>query len=58
MDTSDYQIGAVIAQEGKHIEFFSNKLNKTQRNYTTSKKELLSIVETLKEFYTILLGYK
>ena len=58
MGASDYQLGDVIAQEGKHIAFFSRKLNKTQRNYTKTETELLSIVEYLKEFCTILLGYK
>ena len=32
------------------------KLNKSQLNYTTTKRELLAIVETLKEFCSILLG--
>ena len=56
-DDSDYQLRAVIAQEGKQIAFFCRKLNKDQRNYTTTEKELLSIVETLKEFRNILLRY-
>ena len=33
-DASDYQFGAVIAQEGKYIVFFSRKINKAQRNHT------------------------
>ena len=57
-DASDYQLGAAIAQEDTPISFFSRKINKVQPNYTTTEKELLSIVETLKKSRTISLGYK
>jgi hypothetical protein len=58
MDASDLQLGAVVAQNKKPIAFFSRKLNPAQRRYTTTERELLAIVETLKEICTILLGYK
>ena len=57
-DASDLQIGSVISQDNQPIAFFSRKLNDAQTRYTTTEKELLAIVETLKEFRNILLGQK
>eukprot|EP00957_Ditylum_brightwellii_P053844 4079245-Ditylum_brightwellii.AAC.1 len=54
-DTSKHQMGAVISQKGHPTAFFSKKLNKAQMYYTTTEKELLAIVKTLKEFRNILL---
>ena len=56
MDASKLQLGSVISQKGKPIPFYSRKLNSAQVNYTTTECEVLSIVETLKEYRNILLG--
>ena len=56
MDSSNHQLGALISQEGKPIAFYSRKLTETKNSYMVMKKEFLSIVKTLKEFRTILLG--
>jgi hypothetical protein len=58
MDASHMQLSAVISQDGKPIAFFSRKLNGAQTWYTTTERELFTIVETLKEFQSILLGMK
>jgi hypothetical protein len=56
-DASAYQHGAVILQNGKQIAFYSRKLTPAQTPWdTTTEEEWLSIVKTLKEFRTILLG--
>ena len=55
-DASDVQLGSVIFQEGKPIAFYTRKLNSAQKNYTVGEKELLSVVETLKEFRNLLYG--
>jgi hypothetical protein len=50
------QLGAVIAQDNRPIAFFSRKLSKMQQKYSITKIELLTIVETLKEFKGMLWG--
>ena len=57
-DASVFRLGAVIIQKGNPISFYSRNLTGYPKRYTLTKIELLSIVETLKEFRTILLGQK
>ena len=58
-NTSDFQLGAAIIQRQKLIAYYSKKLTPAQKNYTTTEKELLAIVTTLKNYYQkMLLGSK
>ena len=54
-DARYYQIGAEVIQDGRPIYFYIRKLTGLQVQSTIEEKELLSVVETLKEFHTILL---
>ena len=44
---SALQLGAVISQKGKPIDFYSRKLTDAQQRYTVSEKKPPSIAETL-----------
>jgi hypothetical protein len=55
-DASSTQLGAVITQDNRPIAFFSRKLFEMQQKYSVTETELLTIVETLKEFKGMLWG--
>jgi RNase H-like domain found in reverse transcriptase len=55
-DAGKIQLRACISQKGRPVAFNSRKLDPAQTRYTTTKKELLSIVESIKEIRNILLG--
>ena len=59
-DTSDLAIRAVLGQkeDGKPcvVYYVRKTLNETQRNYTTSEKELLAVVYALDKFRAYLVG--
>ena len=55
---SAFQLGAFISQKVKYIAFYIVKPTDTQQRYTVTEREIPSIVETLKEFRTILPGQK
>ena len=45
-------------QDNKPLAFYARKMNQAQSKYTTGEQELLSIVETLKAFESLLMGQK
>jgi hypothetical protein len=47
-DASHYQLGGVISQDNHPIAFYSHKLQLAQVRYTTTERELLLIIKTLK----------
>ena len=55
-DDSNFQLGAVISHKFKPFDFYSIKITDSHKRYSVSEKELLIIVETLKEFRTVLFG--
>ena len=52
----NFQLGQLIIQKIKQIVLYNIALTSSQKSYTVIEKDLLSIVENLKEFKTILLG--
>ena len=60
-DTSDYQIRACLIQRKGYefpIGYFARKFNYAQSKYTVTENELLSIVEGLTHFRTIIYRYR
>jgi hypothetical protein len=61
LDTSDTGIGAVLAQKDydgaeRVIAYGSRTLNKSEKNYCTTRKEVLSVVHFMKYYRHFLLG--
>lgn len=57
-DISNYQMGAIISQEGRPMAYWSKKLSEIQQTYPTTNHELLAIVECLIHYNTIILGQR
>ena len=59
-DASGVGIGAVLSQveDGKEgvVAYYSRALNKAERNYCLTRKELLAVVEAVKHFHHFIYG--
>jgi hypothetical protein len=50
VDASDKQLSAVLMQGKKVLAFFLKKLTEMMKKYGVREKEMLSVIESLKEF--------
>ena len=61
-DASDYAVGAILGQRvdkiPQAIYYASRTLNYAQLNYSTTKKELLTVIFALEKFRSYLIGAK
>jgi hypothetical protein len=59
-DASDCSTGAVLSQivdgQERVVAYHSKTLNKSERNYCVTRRELLSVVRAVKQFHVYLLG--
>ena len=59
-DASNHSVGAVLSQlqEGKElvIAYYSQLLSPPERQYCTTRKELLAVVKAIKHFHPYLYG--
>jgi len=53
-DASDQNVGAVLSQvqEGREVgvAYYNKSLSLTERNYCTTRKELLAVIKSVKHF--------
>ena len=55
-DARAFQLGAFVSKRGKTINFYGKNITGAQQSYTITEKEIISIVENIKEFRIILPG--
>ena len=59
-DASEHAVGAVLSQsqdgEERVIAYYSKLYSRSESNYCTSRKELMAVIEALKQFRPYILG--
>lgn len=59
-DASDHGVGAVLSQlfdgEERVVAYYSRALSTPERNYCTTRKELLAVVDAVRQFHPYLYG--
>ena len=59
-DCSGYDLGAVLSQKQDWVErvisYYSKSLNKAERNYCVTRRELLAVVNAVKHYHHYLYG--
>ena len=59
-DASDHGIGAVLSQlidgQERVVAYYSRALSASERNYCTTRKELLAVVDAVRQFHPYLYG--
>ena len=63
IDASNFAVGCVLAQPGEHsmdfpVSYASRQLNSVEKNYTTTKREGLSMIYAVKKYRHYLLANK
>jgi hypothetical protein len=49
-DASGVEIGVVLSQDNRHVEYFREKLNEAKNRYSTLDKEFDAIIQALKKW--------
>ena len=57
-DASGMAIGAVLSQEDKSMDYFSEKFNEARHKYSSYKKDFYAIVQSLKHWRHYLMPRK